>query len=780
MRLSIPLSIAVGALAAGGLAGCEALPLSPTTLDPSEAEQIARDWLAENDLLGGIDALGLVRVDLDPLGMAHVRFQQTAGGLDVTGGQIVVHLYPSGAVASATDRALRDLDLDLVASIDKSEATDLARGDARARLDHSELGVVTVDGRSHLGWRVQLVQAEGDLPSKPVVWIDAHDGEELLRFDDLHTAQRRTTYDAKNATALPGKLVRGESAAATGDRSVDDAHDHAGVAYAYYATELGRDSWDGAGATIVSSVHYGAAYESAYWDGAQLVYGDGGTYTKPLSQSPEVVGHEFTHAVIQSTAGLIYTGESGALNEATADILGATIASYGEGWNVDQDTWRFGEDVAKPVLGGAIRYFDDPTADGASIGDYADYRPGLDVHHASGVGNRAFYEMVQDPALTIDEAAAIWYRALAYYMTPSTTFVEARDATIAAAGDLHGPTSAEVEAVSRAWGAVGVSTFTPFATETDVHGDVGGEVRFSFEAPAGADALQFVTTGTGDVDLYVQRGVPPTVEAHDCASEGPGSDERCELRPASAGTYHVLLHGYGPFSNVTLTVSASGIDGTPEVCGNGVDDDLNGEADCDDAACDADLACPVAGEAGSWTRFEIPTPEGATALTFTIADGTGDADLYVELDRNPTTTRFDCRPRLNGNSETCVFDPPEAGGVYHVALYGRTRFSGVALTASTTFDAPVSSGKAGDELRFAYDTPVGASSMTFALGGGTGDADLYVRFGAEPTTGTYDCAPQLAGNTERCTFDPARAGRYFVLVRGHKKFDDVALTVIGR
>lgn len=540
------------------LAGCATQRLSPdeASVETDLAKQTALDWLEQNGVLDRVDALDVLSVDFDDLGMAHVRFQQRERGILVSGGQVVVHLDPAGEVATTTDALLRDLAVDTVPGIDARIAPD--RVHARGTLSSTDLQVLRHEGTEVLAWRLQF-DDRGDDPSRDVVWVDAMTGDELLRYDNLQTARSRSTFTANNGAALPGTLRRAEGAPATGDQPVDWAHDNAGFTYDYYANEQGRDSWDGNGAAIVSTAHYSSNFDNAFWDGTQMVYGDGGFFFTPLSEALDVVGHELTHAVTERTAGLIYSGESGGLNEALSDIFGATIESFSRGWTVDARTWMIGELITRPVAGDALRFMDDPTRDGISIDNYADYTNGIDVHFSSGIANKAFFLTATDPALGIEDAADVWYRALVFYMTPSTTFPQAREAAVQAATDLFGAGSSQVAAVEAAWEEVGVASFEPFSEDPNLSAAVGGELRFQIQTPPGATALQFSTTGgTGDADLYVRFGSPASITQFTCKSEGPTTAESCIVNAPQSGTYHVLLSAFTTFSGVTLTVSSSG------------------------------------------------------------------------------------------------------------------------------------------------------------------------------------------------------------------------------
>ncbi len=195
----------------------------------------------------------------------------------------------------------------------------------------------------------------------------------------------------------------------------------------------------------------------------------------------------------------------------------------------------------------------------------------------------------------------------------------------------------------------------------------------------------------------------------------------------------------------------------------------------------------LSGGQGSETFFTIEVPADAEDLLVEISGGTGDADLYVRFGAEPTTDTYDCRPWLNGNDESCDFDDPQAG-TWHIMIRGYEAYAGVDLVAS--FEEPAGgggnelangepvtglSGQQGSETFFTMEVPDTASSLEFAISGGTGDADLYVRFGAEPTTNTYDCRPWLVGNEETCDFDDPQAGTWHVMIRGYEAYSGVDL-----
>ncbi|MBL4673642.1 MAG: S8 family serine peptidase [Arenicella sp.] len=182
------------------------------------------------------------------------------------------------------------------------------------------------------------------------------------------------------------------------------------------------------------------------------------------------------------------------------------------------------------------------------------------------------------------------------------------------------------------------------------------------------------------------------------------------------------------------------------------------------------------------TFYTIDVPAGASDLAFNLSGGSGDADLYVSFAANPTASTYDCRSWLVGNTEVCNFASPSAG-TYHVMIRAYAAYSGASLVADYTAASgqPDSislsglSGSQGQWLDYELDVPAGQSSVNVSIAGGTGDADVYVRFGANPTTSTYDCRPWLNGNNETCTINNAQQGTYFIRIRGYRAFSGVSL-----
>ncbi|MEU3484614.1 M4 family metallopeptidase [Streptomyces massasporeus] len=269
---------------------------------------------------------------------------------------------------------------------------------------------------------------------------------------------------------------------ATADRSTVavDAQYGTDVTWDYYKKVHGRSGIAGDGKGSFNRVHYGKDYNNAFWDDNCfcMTYGDGdGKLMGPLV-SLDVAGHEMSHGVTSKTAALTYSGESGGLNEATSDIFG-TLVEFHAANAEDRGDWLIGEKVVRSGLGReALRFMDKPSKDGKSADCWNAKLGDLDVHYSSGVGNHFAYLLAEGSGRkslngvaynspTCDGSTVagigraklgkIWYRALTVYMTSSTTYADARTATLSAAKDLYGGDSTEQKAVAAAWKAVAVS-----------------------------------------------------------------------------------------------------------------------------------------------------------------------------------------------------------------------------------------------------------------------------------------------------------------------------------
>jgi Zn-dependent metalloprotease len=287
----------------------------------------------------------------------------------------------------------------------------------------------------------------------------------------------RRVYTARNTVSVPGTLVRNEGQAPSSDVSVNEAYDGSGNTWSFYQTVFGRNSIDGHGLPLVSTVHYDRKYDNAFWNGSQMIYGDGdGTLFDRFTKCLDVIGHELTHGITQYTAHLVYHNQPGALNESLSDVFGSMIKQKALNQTAAAADWLIGAGLFIPKSGAnrtALRSlkapgtaYNDPTTIGKDpqpadmkhfvklpdtpAGDFGG------VHINSGIPNKAFYEAaIGFGGHSWEKAGKVWYRVLTGGTLGSTaTFTEFRNATVAAANTLFGATGGQI--VTQAWATVGL------------------------------------------------------------------------------------------------------------------------------------------------------------------------------------------------------------------------------------------------------------------------------------------------------------------------------------
>ncbi|MFE2480561.1 M4 family metallopeptidase [Streptomyces sp. NPDC059389] len=283
---------------------------------------------------------------------------------------------------------------------------------------------------------------------------------------------RRTVYDAQHRTRLPGKKVRGEGAEPTADATVNRAYAGLGATYELFLKGFGRHSIDDSGLALDASVHYGRDYNNAFWDGQQMVFGDGdGDIFLDFTVSIDVIGHELTHGVTQYTANLEYHGQSGALNESMSDVFGSLIKQYSLDQTARDADWLIGAGLLGPnVSGVALRsmkapgtaYDDDELGKDPQPATMDDYvRTSQDnggVHINSGIPNHAFYLLATElGGKAWERAGRIWYATLTGgELASDADFRDFARLSVASAVSLYGDGGAEHRALQKAWSAVGL------------------------------------------------------------------------------------------------------------------------------------------------------------------------------------------------------------------------------------------------------------------------------------------------------------------------------------
>ena len=303
------------------------------------------------------------------------------------------------------------------------------------------------------------------------------------------TGGRRTIYDCQSGTVLSeAKLIRTEDGPVSKDQTVNRAFDGFGKTRDFYLKVLNRNSTDGKGASLNGYVHRGVKFNNAFWDGQQMIFGDGdGVVLTDLTKSLDVIAHELTHGVTQNAAGLDYHNQSGALNESISDVFGSLVKQWSLGQSADKADWLIGKEVWTPAIDGdALRSmkspgsaYDDPTVGKDPQPDHMSkfvYMPDTDdgdsggVHINSGIPNKAFYLVATGIGGNAWEALGhIWYESL-LASGETTDFQQFADTTFAKAGQLYGTASSQQKAVQSGWAEVGIRTGTPSAAVGTVSG----------------------------------------------------------------------------------------------------------------------------------------------------------------------------------------------------------------------------------------------------------------------------------------------------------------------
>jgi Zn-dependent metalloprotease len=489
-------------------------PESPIVVQSALAEDLSPDdramtvlgvYGSDFGLKSPAQELVLMRVRLNEKGRTSVRYQQVYNGIPVLAGELIVNQDSAGRLLSISGEISPDLSISTTPTVSSPNAKEfavaavakyyrLSTGDLEAtepelwifdeRLLRPSARPVT------LVWRMDVSGVER-IDIRELVLVNADFGGVALHFNQVDSVLDREIYDNNNddSFGLPGfGPVRSEGDAATGITDVDLAYDYSGDTYDFYLNEHGRDSLDNAGMTLISTVRYcnplySCPFANAFWNGTQMVYGDG------YASADDVVGHELTHGVTDYESHLFYFYQSGAINEAFSDIFGEFVdLTNGAGDDSLGVRWLMGEDL--PI--GEIRDMSDPPAfgdpDRITSVDYAcSWSDNGGVHSNSGVANKAAYLLADGDTfngyvvtgLGIPQVADLFYEVNTNLITSGGNFNDLYNALIQASYNL-GFNAAERQEVED----------TVNATEMDTR-PCGDPV----EAP-------ICTGGVSPVDLY--------------------------------------------------------------------------------------------------------------------------------------------------------------------------------------------------------------------------------------------------------------------------------------
>ncbi|OZG74055.1 zinc metalloprotease [Hahella sp. CCB-MM4] len=477
-------------------------------------------------LRGGKDILGIGENDdlalktskFDEMNNVFYKFTQVYNGVPVYGRETVVQADGNNEIKLVTGEFEPGINIGVSPGLSGkaafSKAVDSMRDvlltEPKLRDDPTLKVYVSEEAGPILTWHSVMeyhTTTEGFRVDE--VFVDANSGNIIDKLPNLYSALSRSVYtvDLKcfnpnsNKDVLPGREVTSST-----DEHTKSAYDNSGYTYWFYANLFGRDSFDGHGKEMVSTVHArftssigGCTGDNAYFDGEQMIYGEGDKELSNPAGALDVVAHELTHGVTHSESSLIYRNESGAINEALSDIFGAGAETYLEsggngntpppdGLKPERKNWTLGEDAT--VTGELMRDMADPTADGQSSDSYdTRYTGRLDnggVHLNSGIMNLAFYLLSEGgthpqskttnrvTGIGMEKALKIYYHANTNLFTSSTNFESARTRLAQSAETLFGECSDAWHAVHQSFDAVKVNgDWTPCDSGVDDNGTKG-------------------------------------------------------------------------------------------------------------------------------------------------------------------------------------------------------------------------------------------------------------------------------------------------------------------
>jgi Zn-dependent metalloprotease len=477
------------------------------------------------------DELSLIKSDSDDLGMQHLRFSQRYKGIRVVGGELIAHFTASGVLKTVNGHFESSIDMDVTATVTATSATQIAGDDllsffGKANPGEAELVVFPWEGSTYIAWRMFFYS---DTPmGRWEYFVDAKTGKVIYKANrimnsaaigtgigvmgaarnHIDTDLNGSTYQMKDftrqtlnnphghdgqmpagnyvqtnyaTTSLPGSIATDPDNVwnATNQAPAVDGQVYTALVYDWLVHALGRNGYTNGGASMLTVVNYSAEGDNnAYWDGSRIVIWSFSSGWRSLAGCPDVIAHEWGHAVTENCSDLIYQKEPGALNESFSDMMGAAFEWAHD--TLDTPDWFMGENGR--TTGIPFRSMSDPhtysdpdyygTSDpywvdvvGCSPSSYNDY---CGVHTNSGVGNKWFYLLsdggtfhgINVTGIGVANAMKVAYRANQAYWTSSTDYHNGALGTLSAADDLD-PSGAWRIQVSKAWNAVGVSTPGP-------------------------------------------------------------------------------------------------------------------------------------------------------------------------------------------------------------------------------------------------------------------------------------------------------------------------------
>ncbi len=591
-------------IAAAATAACQVMAAERIVLDDHAPVTTLQRSASAAVGGGAAQALGLAPTDLQavrsqtfPNGKVVTRHQQYYQGVPVWGEAVVEQLDANAASARYSGSLVANIEQDLSSAqpgLSSQSVLTIAKSAVNATLTENEQVKLYIKlnerNQAQLFYLVSFLRHDRSTPSRPHFMIDANTGVVLQRWEGL--AHRDATGPGGNAktgkyeygTNYPALQVtdscqmnsgnvitvnlnggttgstpfsftcpRNEYKQINGAYSpLNDAHFFGNVIFNMYRDWFNLRPISN---TLYMKVHYSSNYENAFWDGTSMNFGDGGSTFYPLV-SLDVSAHEVSHGFTEQNSGLVYSAQSGGMNEAFSDMAGEAAEYYARGTN----DWLVGSEIFK--ASGALRYFADPTRDGRSIANAANYTSGLDVHYSSGVYNKAFYLLATTAGWNTRKAFEVMVDANRLYWTANSTFVQGACGVEKAAA-ARGYTVADV---TRAFAGVGVScTSTPPTNGTVLTSGVpvtgialakGATKLYTIAVPSGRSQLSVrLSGGSGDGDIYVRRGSAPTTTSYDRKSDGSTNAETITFTSPTAGTYYILVNAYATVSGASLVAT---------------------------------------------------------------------------------------------------------------------------------------------------------------------------------------------------------------------------------
>lgn len=645
----------------------------------------------------------IIRSDRDDLGMNHARYQQYYKNIKVITGEYILH-EKQGRIVAANGMFFDHLALNTTPTLNEQQALNAALNNIHAskylwQCSEAEQRILSGGAATNAAPRGELVvlpSLNGDrkqgtnlcwqfdvYATQPherwLVYVNAHNGKivfkenkictittngtaatkysgtQSIKIDSLSATSYRLretgrgsgveTYNMQNGTNYATAVdFTSTSKAFTSTTNQDnagyDAHWGAEMTYDYYLTAHNRNSYNNAGGVLKSYIHYSTSYNNAFWNGSVMTYGDGdGSTFSPLTEL-DICAHELSHGVTSTSSNLVYSYESGALNESFSDIFGISTDFYARPATAN---WTLGDQSYTPSTpGDGIRYMNNPNLAGdpdTYLGTnwYTGTGDNGGVHYNSGVQNFWYYLLCTGGSgtndvgfaynvtgITMNKARQIAYRNNTFYLTSGSQYADAAYYAVKSANDIFGNCSSESFSTKNAWDAVGVvgAPLNSAATASVVGGTcTGSTIQFT-----AAGGTTYLWSGPGGFSSTIAN---PTISNASAVNNGLYS---CIITDAS---------GCSGLATAVVSVSASpsvtATGGTTICNGNSVQLNANAAASGqgqNNGSNTTALALPDYPAAPVSSSININGSTNANAIVSVTIDSlthTYDGDLKIEL-----------------------------------------------------------------------------------------------------------------------------------------------------